>query len=108
MQWLPPIANWTTAAWLLFGATYSACGAANTTRPLQTYVVSPAGSDSQSGTSEMPWRTLTHAIAQVQPGDTVLVRAGEYPAGAAVGRCGEEGRPIVVRNFPGERPIING
>ncbi len=40
--------------------------------------VSTTGSDSNAGTEASPWRTLQHAANQVQAGDTVNVKAGNY------------------------------
>jgi hypothetical protein len=42
------------------------------------YVVSPTGSDTNSGTADSPWQTLQHAADSVQPGDSVTVLPGEY------------------------------
>jgi hypothetical protein len=44
----------------------------------ETYVVAPDGDDSHPGTAEKPWKTLAKASASVKPGDTVLLKAGEY------------------------------
>jgi hypothetical protein len=110
MRRLPPSYIWLAAAWPIIVAICSLGSAqeAIQSQEPRTYVVSPAGDDRQPGTSKLPWRTLGHATAQVRPGDTVLVRAGEYSAGAVLRRSGEDGRPIILRNFPGERPVING
>ena len=44
-----------------------------------TYYVSDSnGSDSNAGTAAAPWKTMQHAGSIVQPGDTVIVRAGSY------------------------------
>lgn len=45
-----------------------------------TYYVAPApnGSDGNPGTASAPWLTIQHAGLAVQPGDTVIVRAGTY------------------------------
>jgi hypothetical protein len=45
---------------------------------LATLFVSTTGSDSNAGTEASPWRTLQHAANQVQAGDTVNVKAGNY------------------------------
>src|SRR5215212_3506995 len=57
-------------------------GVPNTlTRPLgpsegRTLYVSRAGSDSNPGTLERPWRTIQKAVTRLKPGQTALVRAG--------------------------------
>lgn len=44
-----------------------------------TYSVAPDGNDTADGSPGAPWRTLLHAVKQVQAGDTVLVQPGYYP-----------------------------
>ena len=72
-----------------------------------TYYVAPppAGDDANPGTLGSPWATLQHAADTVQPGDTVLVRAGSY-AGAQLITSGTAAEPIVFRAFDGEQPEI--
>jgi uncharacterized repeat protein (TIGR02059 family) len=44
-----------------------------------TYYISPTGSDSNSGTSASPWKTLTYACSKVTAaGDIIHVNAGTY------------------------------
>jgi len=43
-----------------------------------TYYVSPTGSDSSSGSSSAPFRTIQKAADIVNPGDTVIVKDGIY------------------------------
>src|SRR5262245_34316146 len=45
---------------------------------LSTYYVSTSGTNSGSGLSAAPWRTLQYAADHVQAGDTVLVAPGTY------------------------------
>jgi parallel beta-helix repeat protein len=45
---------------------------------LATLFVATDGSDANDGTSAAPWRTLQHAANLVNPGDTIIVRAGNY------------------------------
>ena len=74
----------------------------------RTFVIAPGGADQNPGTVLGPWRTLARALGSVQPGDTVFLREGEYPPGTLIKASGTRGKPIVFRNFPGERPRING
>jgi hypothetical protein len=72
--------------------------------------VSLSGSDGASGSQSSPWRTLKHALAALQPGDTLLVRGGTYlerVTGIGI-HPGTAGSPIVVAAYPGERPILQG
>jgi hypothetical protein len=64
------------------------------------------------GNSELPWATLAYGVRHLQPGDTLVIRAGRYrlcdtgedmivpPSGTAdawISICGEEGnRPVLV------------
>ena len=68
-----------------------------------TYYVAPPpqGSDVNPGTQGSPWATLQMAADTVQPGDTVLVRAGQY-VGAQFTTSGTESLPIVVRAYQDE------
>ena len=76
--------------------------------PGQSLVVSPDGDDANVGSLLKPWKTLAKAAESVRPGDTVFIRTGEYAAGTLLRRSGTAKRTIVLRNFPGERPKING
>jgi len=73
-----------------------------------TYYVAPppAGGDSNSGTLGSPWATLQHAAGVIQPGDTVLLRAGSF-AGAHFTTSGTVALPITVKAFPGETVEID-
>ena len=59
---------------LLFSSIFILLGNASAT----TYYVSPTGSDSSSGTSSSPFKTIQKAADIVNPGDTVIVRDGTY------------------------------
>jgi hypothetical protein len=73
--------------------------------------VAPNGSSSNSGTAGSPW-SLTYALSgaagRIQPGDTVWLHGGTYSGQqyrATV--AGAAGKPVVVRQFPGERATID-
>ena len=76
-----------------------------------SYYVSPAGATSGDGTSTNPWN-LTTALAggngAIQPGDTVWLRGGVYSGAFRTSLAGAPGQPIVVRQQPGERAIVDG
>jgi len=46
--------------------------------PGEQYWVSPDGSDTDPGTQDQPWRTLTHARDSIQGGDVVNIEPGLY------------------------------
>ena len=71
-----------------------------------TYYVSPAGSDSATGSSSSPWRTLQHAADTVSAGDTVMIRSGTY-AGFRARSGGESGHPITFWGDTGASVLIN-
>jgi hypothetical protein len=73
-----------------------------------TFHVAPGGSDASPGTLAAPFRTIQHAADLVQPGDTVLVRAGTYREVVTVTRSGIPAAEILFAAFPGERPVLDG
>ncbi len=100
---------------LLLGAA-SGCGGERGTGPPPPgthagYYVTPGGSSSGTGTSAQPWDLAT-ALAggggTVQPGDTVWLRGGTYHGAFASSLTGTAAAPIVVRQYPGERAIVDG
>lgn len=72
------------------------------------FVVAPNGDDANIGTVLAPLQSIYKAIQIARPGDTIFVRNGRYPAGTVIKARGSEQQPIVIRNFPGERPVIDG
>lgn len=71
--------------------------------------VSPAGSDANPGTLERPLKSIGAAFAAARPGTTIYLRAGAYYEGDLTApRGGAKSAPIVVRNYQGERAIIDG
>ncbi len=72
------------------------------------YFVSPSGSDTNSGAITAPWRTLTHAVAQLKAGDTLYARAGSYAETVWVGNSGTTSSPITIAAYPAESPVIDG
>lgn len=73
------------------------------------YYVATSGSDRNPGTLQRPFRTIRHGLAVADvPGDAVRVRAGTYLEGIDFPADGTPMRPIVLENYPGERPFISG
>ncbi len=71
--------------------------------------VDPArGDDSQPGSAQQPWQTLAHALRQLQPGDTLYLRAGTYYERPYLSRSGTADAPITISAYPGETPVIDG
>lgn len=82
---------------------------ASSARAVTVHVVAPGGSDSAPGTLEQPWSTVSHALEQIGPGNTLYLREGTY-----VERINETvspgtaSAPVIVAAYPGERPVIKG
>jgi hypothetical protein len=63
-----------------------------------SYAVSPSGSDTASGLSGAPWRTIQRALTTVKAGDVVTVEDGTYAGLACDGVSGTAAAPIVFRS----------
>ena len=74
------------------------------------YYASPAGSSGGDGSVARPW-DLTTALnggnGKVQPGDTIWLRGGTYTSAINTTVAGTATAPIVVRQYPGERAILD-
>jgi hypothetical protein len=72
------------------------------------YYAAPNGSRNGNGSRSRPWDLATALQARLEPGDTVWVRAGVYRGAFRATVAGRAAAPVVVRNYPGERAIIDG
>ena len=43
-----------------------------------TYHVAITGDDSANGAESSPWRTIGHGVANLKPGDTLIIHEGTY------------------------------
>jgi hypothetical protein len=90
-----------------------ATGATQPQQPAERvgYHVAPSGSASGDGSRGNPW-SLEHALngaaGRIQAGDTVWLHAGTYRGTFVSSASGASGRPVVFRQFPGERATIDG
>jgi hypothetical protein len=79
------------------------------------WYASPTGTYTGDGSVAHPWDIETafdNAPHAVKPGDTIWLRGGKYGDGTAgaiisYGLVGTAAAPILVRAYPGERPIID-
>jgi len=85
------------------------------------FFVTPQGKAQGNGSRLLPWDIKT-AVADntktqnvnnvVRPGDTIWLRGGTYGTGSNWGATsyltGESNKPIVLRQYSGERAVING
>ncbi|HLZ45760.1 MAG TPA: hypothetical protein VKQ05_08790 [Gemmatimonadales bacterium] len=71
----------------------------------------PNGSSAGDGSVTDPW-DLTTALSgghsRVQPGDTIWLRGGTYRGSFRSTVAGRPGALVVVRQYPGERAVIDG
>lgn len=74
------------------------------------YYVSPAGTPVGDGSLDRPLDMVTALgpRSPVRPGDTLLLRGGAYRGNFTSVLTGVDGRPTVVRQYPGERSTIDG
>ena len=77
---------------------------------IRQFFVSPTGASGGNGSKSTPWdlRTALSQPANVQPGDTIWLRGGTYSGIFTSSLTGTASAPIIVRQFPGERAIIDG
>jgi hypothetical protein len=58
------------------------------------------GDDGNDGSTDYPWATLQHAVESVAPGDTIMVREGEY-VGCRIEQSGTAGAWMTLQADPG-------
>jgi hypothetical protein len=73
-----------------------------------TYYVSTNGSDNQSGTSEaQAWSSFSHAIGQLDPGDTLCISDGTYHQTINISsRSGTASGPLTIRALHDNQVIL--
>src|SRR5262249_31018875 len=74
----------------------------------RTLHVARNGEDGNTGTTDSPLRTVQKAAEVARAGDTVLVRGGIYKGRLLLRFSGEPGKPIIFKNAPGEKPVVDG
>lgn len=72
-----------------------------------TYYVANSGDDGDPGSLARPWRTIAKANATLEPGDTVLIRGGEYNEAISPERSGTPGNCITYQAYRNETPLID-
>ncbi len=63
------------------------------------YVDGARGSDSNSGTQSLPWKTIQKAANIMVAGDSVTVAAGIYPERITITRSGAEPGSLAILTF---------
>jgi hypothetical protein len=72
--------------------------------------VAPSGSSNATGRIDQPWSlafALGGAGGRILPGDTVWLHGGIYSGAFVETAAGVQGKPILFRNYPGDRAIID-
>jgi hypothetical protein len=71
-------------------------------------VASTSGSDRAAGTRRAPYRTPARLVRSLRAGETGCLRGGSYDIAPMLvfRRAGEEGKPIELRSWPGERATL--
>jgi hypothetical protein len=72
------------------------------------FVDAARGKDSNDGSSQHPWKTINYALKQLNPGDTLYLRGGEYFENVYCAIAGTQEKPITIRSYPGELAVIDG
>lgn len=72
----------------------------------RTYYVATSGDDNHSGGESQPLRTIQKAADLARVGDAILVHGGIYSEVVVLRFSGQEGKPIILKNAPGDRPVI--
>lgn len=78
------------------------------TVPPGVYYVSVSGNDTNAGTLASPWRHIQYALDHVGAGSTVNVLSGVYNEFVTFRNSGTSGNYIVLQNYAGNTPIIDG
>ncbi|MCX7917504.1 MAG: DUF1565 domain-containing protein, partial [bacterium] len=68
----------------------------------------PKANDTNSGTKELPFLTISKGVSILQPGDTLIIKEGIYREVIRINKKGEEGKPIVIKAEENERVVITG
>lgn len=68
----------------------------------------PQAADTNSGTADQPFKTISAAAAKAVAGDTVSVRPGLYRESVTLATSGEPGKPIIFRSEQPHQAILCG
>ena len=75
-----------------------------------TVYVSPTGSDSNTGTIDSPFKSVSRGLTAVGTNGTVFLRAGVYMMGSSklsLTKSGSAANRIKLWAYPGERPVLD-
>lgn len=73
------------------------------------YYVATNGNNGATGGIGAPWKTISHGMNQLNPGDTLRINSGSYHEAIDVVLTGTASNRIVVEaTNPGNKPILDG
>ncbi len=75
-----------------------------------TVYVSPAGSDTNPGTVDQPFKSISKGLSAIGTNGLVVLRGGVYPLGASklsLSKIAQAGSAIRIWAYPGEAPILD-
>ncbi len=73
-----------------------------------SYYVSLSGSDTNSGTEALPFKTFSRAFKSLKSGDTLNIFAGTYTERLDVKSSGASGMPITIQPVTGQKVVLDG
>ncbi|WP_298370129.1 T9SS type A sorting domain-containing protein [uncultured Lutibacter sp.] len=69
--------------------------------------VAKDGDDSNPGTEELPYLTISKAASIAVAGDVVFIKEGTYEETLKPSNSGTAGSPIIFQSYPGDKVIIS-
>lgn len=72
------------------------------------YYISPNGSDANTGTIQLPWKTIGKANRTLQSGDVVYIRQGAYSEDINPVNSGTSTAKIQFKRYLSEEPVLTG
>ncbi len=73
-----------------------------------TFYISPNGNDNNNGSIQSPWQHFDFAVSQLQAGDTLFLRSGNYTGNALIQIQATPSNPVVIQAYPNETATIEG
>jgi len=72
----------------------------------RAFFVSPSGDDAADGSKTAPWRTLAHAVTQLEPNTVAYLQAGTYYGPVTINVKATADAPVAVRAVEGEHVYV--
>lgn len=74
-----------------------------------TYFADPVhGDNALDGSQIHPWKTITHALDQLMPGDSLLLQGGRYREHVRISLQATAEAPITIRAAQGQQVVLDG